>query len=119
MSLLAAFLTVVSKYILRFNQKHIFNPSAFGIVATLLLTKDAWLSPGQWGSNAVIFFFVVTLRNNCSDKSAEVRCQSCIPINIYWLALLAAGLCAWLANGSFYSFSKYRQLITIYIFYDQ
>jgi len=59
-SLLAAFLTVASKYALRFNQKHIFNPSAFGIVATILLTKDAWLSPGQWGSNAVIFFGVIT-----------------------------------------------------------
>ncbi len=59
-SLLAAFLTVASKYVLRFNQKHIFNPSAFGIVATILLTKDAWLSPGQWGSNAVIFFGVIT-----------------------------------------------------------
>ena len=47
-SLLAAFFTVGSKYILRFRQKHIFNPSAFGLVATLLLTGDAWLSPGQW-----------------------------------------------------------------------
>ena len=60
-SLLAAFLTVVSKYVFRFQRKHIFNPSAFGIVATLLFTNDAWLSPGQWGSNAVIFFFVITL----------------------------------------------------------
>lgn len=60
-SLLAAFFTVVSKYVFRFNRKHIFNPSAFGIVATILLTKDAWLSPGQWGSNAVIIFAVVTL----------------------------------------------------------
>ena len=60
-SLLAAFLTVASKYIFRWNHKHIFNPSAFGIVITLLLTKDAWLSPGQWGSNAVIFFGVITL----------------------------------------------------------
>ena len=60
-SLLSAFLTVASKYILRFNRKHIFNPSAFGIIATILITKDAWLSPGQWGSNTVIFFFVVTL----------------------------------------------------------
>src|SRR5688572_15741755 len=60
-SLLAAFLTVASKYIFRCNKKHIFNPSAFGIVATLLIAKDAWLSPGQWGSNAVIFFTVVTL----------------------------------------------------------
>jgi hypothetical protein len=59
-SLLAAFLTVTSKYVFRFEKKHIFNPSAFGIVATLLLTKDAWLSPGQWGSNAVIFFGVIT-----------------------------------------------------------
>lgn len=60
-SLLAAFLTVVSKYIFRFNKKHIFNPSAFGIVVTILLTNNAWLSPGQWGSNAVIFFAVVIL----------------------------------------------------------
>ena len=37
------------------------NNSAFGIVITLLITNDAWLSPGQWGSDAVIFFSVVTL----------------------------------------------------------
>lgn len=60
-SLLAAFFTVASKYIFRFNKKHIFNPSAAGIIATLLITQDAWLSPGQWGSNAIIFFSVVTL----------------------------------------------------------
>src|ERR1700694_1186224 len=52
-SLLAAFLTVASKYIFHYRQKHLFNPSAFGIVATILITQDAWLSPGQWGSNAV------------------------------------------------------------------
>ena len=60
-SLLAAFFTVASKYIFRINAKHTFNPSAFGIVATLFLTNDAWLSPGQWGSNTVIFFGVITL----------------------------------------------------------
>ena len=60
-SLLAAFITVVSKYIFRWNYKHIFNPSAIGIVATICLTKEAWLSPGQWGSNTVIFFAVITL----------------------------------------------------------
>lgn len=60
-SLLAALLTVSSKYIFRIDGKHIFNPSAFGIVATLLFTQNAWLSPGQWGSGTVIFFFVLTL----------------------------------------------------------
>jgi len=58
-SLLAALLTVASKYILRVGGKHIFNPSAFGIVATLLITQDAWLSPGQWGSNALLVFFTL------------------------------------------------------------
>lgn len=60
-SLLAAALTVASKYLFRFKGKHIFNPSAFGIIAAIVLTHDAWLSPGQWGSNAVLFFFIVTL----------------------------------------------------------
>ncbi len=60
-SILAAFITVGSKYIFRFNHKHIFNPSAIGIVATLYLTNEAWLSPGQWGSNTVILFGVITL----------------------------------------------------------
>ncbi len=60
-SLLAAFFTVASKYLFRFNKKHIFNPSAFGLAATILITGDAWLSPGQWGSNAVMFFAIITL----------------------------------------------------------
>jgi Na+-translocating ferredoxin:NAD+ oxidoreductase RnfD subunit len=60
-SLLAAFLTVTSKYIFRINKKHIFNPSAFGIVAAIYFTGQAWLNPGQWGSGTVILFGVITL----------------------------------------------------------
>jgi enediyne biosynthesis protein E5 len=56
--IMAAALTVLSKYIFQYKGKHIFNPSAFGIVATVLVTKEAWLSPAQWGSGAVIFFAV-------------------------------------------------------------
>jgi len=60
-SLFATFLTVISKYIFRRDGRHIFNPSAFGIVATILFTGDAWLSPGQWGSHIVLFFLVIIL----------------------------------------------------------
>jgi len=60
-SLFACFLTVTSKYVFRFGKKHVFNPSAFGIAATLLITDDAWLSPGQWGSNAILFFLIAVL----------------------------------------------------------
>jgi Na+-translocating ferredoxin:NAD+ oxidoreductase RnfD subunit len=59
-SALACALTVGSKYIFHYKGKHIFNPSAFGIVATLLLTHDAWLSPGQWGNDAILFFTGLT-----------------------------------------------------------
>lgn len=59
--ILASALSVLSKYIFRINGKHVFNPSAFGIVATILFTGKAWLSPGQWGSSAVIFFAVCCL----------------------------------------------------------
>jgi Na+-transporting NADH:ubiquinone oxidoreductase subunit NqrB len=58
---LAAFISIASKYIIRINGKHIFNPSALGIVAAVLLTGKAWISPGQWGSGAVILFSVLCL----------------------------------------------------------
>ncbi len=60
-SLVAAFLTVASKYIFRWQGRHVFNPSAFGMIATIVLTGEAWLSPGQWGSDAILFFTVITL----------------------------------------------------------
>ncbi|MBI1341421.1 MAG: Na+-transporting NADH:ubiquinone oxidoreductase, subunit NqrB [Terrimonas sp.] len=60
-SLLAAALTVISKYTLRINGKHLFNPSAFGIISTVLLTKQAWISPGQWGTGTVLFFAIISL----------------------------------------------------------
>jgi Na+-transporting NADH:ubiquinone oxidoreductase subunit NqrB len=60
-TLIATFFTVASKYIFRFSGKHIFNPSAFGIVSIIILTNDAWVSPGQWGNNVVFFFFIFTL----------------------------------------------------------
>jgi len=57
----AAAVSIVSKYILRINGKHIFNPSALGISLAILLTGNAWISPGQWGSGAVIMFGVLSL----------------------------------------------------------
>ncbi|MBL7733643.1 MAG: RnfABCDGE type electron transport complex subunit D, partial [Chitinophagaceae bacterium] len=60
-SLLAAFITVASKYIFKINRKHIFNPSAIGIVGAIYFTGQAWLSPGQWGSNTVVLFGAITL----------------------------------------------------------
>jgi hypothetical protein len=94
-SLLAAFLTVSSKYIFRFKGKHIFNPSAFGLIATILLTGDAWLSPGQWGSNAVIFFSVVTLGTIVVTKVQKLDVSLAFLITfiglLYWRQVFILG----------------------------
>lgn len=59
-AVLAAVITIASKFILRWNGKHIFNPTNLGITATILLTGQAWVSPGQWGS-AAFFTALVAL----------------------------------------------------------
>ncbi len=45
----AASVAILSKFLIRVNQKHLFNPANAGIIAALALTQDAWVSPGQWG----------------------------------------------------------------------
>jgi Na+-transporting NADH:ubiquinone oxidoreductase subunit NqrB len=44
----AAAVAIGSKFVLRVNDKHLFNPANFGIVVTIG-SGHAWLSPGQWG----------------------------------------------------------------------
>lgn len=56
---LAGALSIGSKFALRVQGKHYFNPSNFGIIAVILLTGDAWITPGQWGNDlwCVLLFF--------------------------------------------------------------
>jgi len=49
--ILAGSLAILSKFLFRVDCKHFFNPANFGIVAALVLTPDAWVSPGQWGDD--------------------------------------------------------------------
>src|SRR4051794_28056971 len=45
---LAGVVTIASKFLLRMNDKHLFNPTNFGLVAMMLATGGAvWVSPGQ------------------------------------------------------------------------
>lgn len=48
---LAVMGAIASKFLLRLRGKHVFNPGNFGIVMALLLSSDAWVSPGQWGES--------------------------------------------------------------------
>lgn len=56
---LAAVVAIASKFVLKVEGKHWFNPANLGIIAALTLTQDAWVSPGQWGEElwyGLIFF---------------------------------------------------------------
>jgi Na+-transporting NADH:ubiquinone oxidoreductase subunit NqrB len=55
---LAAGLTIASKFVIKVDGKHIFNPTNFGIMVAIIVTGDAWVSPGQWGSSAVALYFM-------------------------------------------------------------
>ncbi|MEA5621793.1 RnfABCDGE type electron transport complex subunit D [Nostoc sp. UHCC 0251] len=46
---IAATSAIASKFLFQFGNKHFFNPANFGIISALILTPDAWVSPGQWG----------------------------------------------------------------------
>ncbi|HPE59065.1 MAG TPA: RnfABCDGE type electron transport complex subunit D [Thiolinea sp.] len=46
---LAAIIAISSKFLIRVNGRHLFNPSNIGIVTVLLLTDAAWVTPGKWG----------------------------------------------------------------------
>jgi Na+-transporting NADH:ubiquinone oxidoreductase subunit NqrB len=56
---IAGAVSILSKFLFRYRGKHYFNPSNFGIILVLLLTSDAWVSPGQWGNEVwfVLLFF--------------------------------------------------------------
>jgi Na+-transporting NADH:ubiquinone oxidoreductase subunit NqrB len=48
---IASCLAISSKFLFRSRNKHFFNPANFGIIAALTLTNNAWVSPGQWGTD--------------------------------------------------------------------
>jgi len=50
---LAAAIAIASKFVLRIDGKHIWNPAGFAIVALLFtIPGHVWISPGQWGTSA-------------------------------------------------------------------
>ncbi len=60
-AVLAAALTIGSKFALRARGKHVFNPTNFGIVVTAFVTGSAWISPGQWGASAILGLLLACL----------------------------------------------------------
>jgi enediyne biosynthesis protein E5 len=54
----AATIAIGSKFVLRIDGKHIWNPAGFAIVVLLLTSNGVWISPGQWGTE--VWFAALT-----------------------------------------------------------
>ena len=60
-AMLAASIAIGSKFLIRTNDRHIFNPANFALVALMLISDRAWVSSGQWGSTAIVAFALACL----------------------------------------------------------
>jgi enediyne biosynthesis protein E5 len=69
---IAGIVAIASKFLLRVDGKHIWNPAGFAIVALLLTSSGAWISPGQWGDSvwfASLAAFLAILVLHASQRS--------------------------------------------------
>lgn len=58
----AAVASITGKFLLRWNGKHLFNPTNFGLVTMMLCPGgNVWVCPGQWGNAAFFGFLLICL----------------------------------------------------------
>jgi Na+-transporting NADH:ubiquinone oxidoreductase subunit NqrB len=69
---LAGVIAIASKFALRIDGKHIWNPAGFAIVVLLMSPAGVWISPGQWGSSvwlAALLCFLAILVLHAAHRS--------------------------------------------------
>ncbi|MDM8559232.1 RnfABCDGE type electron transport complex subunit D [Candidatus Parabeggiatoa sp. HSG14] len=92
---LTAIITILSKFIFRWNNKHIFNPTTFGLVTMMLLTGQVWVSPGQWGSTAFFGFLMACFGGMVINRAA--RSDVTFAFLFFYIAILF-GRALWLGD---------------------
>ena len=76
----AAVIAIGSKFLVRVRGKHVFNPANAALVTLMLLSDQAWVSSGQWGSAAIGAFalsclgFLVLTRARRAETTIAFLC---------------------------------------------
>lgn len=88
---LCAALTIMSKYVLRFRGRHLWNPSNFGICAVLFLASEsvAGLSI-QWGNNLAALMVIWILGAIILWRARRFQITATYVVSFILLALLRA-----------------------------
>lgn len=69
-AVLAAFIAIGSKFIIRWKDKHVFNPTNLAL-AVMLAGGLGWISPGQWGQVAWFGFLIACLGSLVVTRAAR------------------------------------------------
>ena len=93
--ILAAVVTIASKFLLKWHHKHVFNPTNFGIVAMIAITGEVWVSPAQWGSKLHFAFLMACLGGMVIHRAmrSDVSCAF-----IFSYAAILFGRAYWLGD---------------------
>ncbi|TKS61581.1 MAG: hypothetical protein EWM72_00329 [Nitrospira sp.] len=67
---LAAFIAIASKFVIRWKEKHLFNPTNLALVV-VLASGLGWISPGQWGQVAWFGFLIACLGSLVVTRAAR------------------------------------------------
>lgn len=92
---LAAAIAIGSKFLIRFRNKHVFNPANAALVTLMLASDQAWVSSGQWGSAAIGAFTLACLGFLVLTRAR--RAETTIAFLVIYAALLL-GRALWLGD---------------------
>jgi len=95
LAMAAAAIAIASKFLIRFNGKHLFNPANVAIVSVMMLSDRVWISTGQWGNAAIGAFALACLGFIVLTRAR--RAETTIMFLIAYAALLA-GRAVWLGD---------------------
>jgi len=84
---LAAFVAIASKFIIRWKDKHLFNPTNLALVV-MLGCGLGWISPGQWGQVAWFGFLIACLGSLVVTRAA--RADVTLAFLAFYVGLLIA-----------------------------
>lgn len=94
LAVLAAFIAIGSKFVVRWRGKHVFNPTNLALVVLMLAADSAvWVSPGQWGNVAFFAFLMACLGGLVVMRAG--RTDVALVFLLTWVLLLV-GRSAWL-----------------------
>jgi hypothetical protein len=84
---LASLIAIGSKFVIRWEKKHIFNPTNLALVVVIVCGLG-WISPGQWGQVTWLVFLIACMGSLVVNRAA--RADVTLSFLAFYLGLLVA-----------------------------